>query len=63
MHISNAGPHQPTAASFFNLQHQIKYVCMYVATLLPLLLLLRLLLVIVVNKKDDFKRERLRKDK
>ena len=30
MHISNAGPHQPTAASFFNLQHQIKYVCMYV---------------------------------
>ena len=29
MHISNAGPHQPTAASFFNLQDQIKYVCMY----------------------------------
>ena len=29
MHISNAGPHQPTAASFFNLEHQIKYVCMY----------------------------------
>ena len=30
MYISNAGPHQPMAASFFNLQDQIKYVCMYV---------------------------------